>query len=51
MEKDSQVAHQRLAEWTARKEQWRRERAAGQGAAPLKPQSNDRPEYVPGTQA
>jgi glyoxylase I family protein len=51
MAKDSKVAHPRLAEWTARKEQWRRERAAGQEAAPLKPQSNDRPEYVPGTQA
>ncbi|HZN48006.1 MAG TPA: VOC family protein, partial [Ramlibacter sp.] len=32
--------------WTARKEQWRRDRAEGRMAAPLKPQQNDRPEYV-----
>jgi len=41
----SKTAHARLAEWTARKEQWRAERAAGKSAAPLKPQQNDRPEY------
>ncbi len=44
MEKESHVAHARLAEWTARKQQWRSERAAGKSAAPLKPQTNDRPE-------
>ncbi len=49
MEKDSTVAHQRLAEWTARKAQWRRERADGKATEPLKPQANDRPEYVPGS--
>ena len=47
MEKDSTVAHARLREWTARKEQWRQERAAGKAAEPLKPQANDRPEFVP----
>ena len=47
MEKDSTVAHARLQEWTARKEQWRQERAAGKAAEPLKPQANDRPEFVP----
>ena len=47
MEKDSTVAHARLREWTARKEQWRKERAAGKAAEPLKPQANDRPEFVP----
>ncbi|MES2192100.1 MAG: VOC family protein [Pseudomonadota bacterium] len=45
MEKESHVAHARLAEWTARKQQWRRERAEGKTAAPLKPQKNDRPEF------
>ena len=48
MAKDSTVAHGRLKEWTARKEQWRKERAEGKVAAPLKPQQNDRPEYVKG---
>ncbi|PIF89957.1 glyoxylase I family protein [Acidovorax sp. 62] len=46
MAKDSTVAHARLNEWTARKEQWRKERAEGKNAAPLKPQQNDRPEFV-----
>jgi glyoxylase I family protein len=41
-----QDAHARLKEWTARKEQWRKERAEGKVAAPLKPQQNDRPEYT-----
>ena len=49
MEKDSTVAHARLREWTARKEQWRKERAEGKVTQPLKPQTNDRPEFVPGT--
>jgi glyoxylase I family protein len=48
MAKDSTVAHARLNEWTARKEQWRKERAEGKNAAPLKPQQNDRPEFVRG---
>jgi glyoxylase I family protein len=34
-----------LAEWTSRKEQWRKDRAAGKAADPLKPQQNDRPEF------
>ena len=46
MHKDSTVAHQRLKEWTARKEQWRKERAEGKAAEPLKPAQNDRPELV-----
>ena len=44
MLKESRTAHARLDEWTARKEQWRRERAEGKAAEPLKPQHNDRPE-------
>jgi glyoxylase I family protein len=46
MLQESKTAHARLDEWTARKEQWRKDRAAGQAAAPLKPQQNDRPEYT-----
>ena len=48
MAKDSTVAHTRLKEWTARKEPWRKERAEGKVAAPLKPQQNDRPEFARG---
>ena len=44
MLQESKSAHARLAEWTARKEQWRQDRAAGKAAEPLKPQQNDRPE-------
>ena len=44
MLQESRTAHARLAEWTARKDQWRRDRAAGKASAPLKPQQNDRPE-------
>ena len=47
MQKDSTVAHARLNEWTARKALWRKERAEGKAAELLKPQSNDRPEFVP----
>ncbi len=47
MARESKTAHARLAEWTERKQQWRKERAEGKGGAPLKPQSNDRPEFVP----
>ncbi len=46
MLQESKTAHARLKEWTALKDQWRRERAAGKASAPLKPQQNDRPEYV-----
>ncbi|WP_315122492.1 VOC family protein [Comamonas antarctica] len=48
MEKDSTTAHARLAEWTARKQQWRRERAEGKTGESLKPQTNDRPEFAAG---
>ena len=48
MAKDSTVAHARLKERTARKEQWRKGRAEGKVAAPLKPQQNDRPEFARG---
>jgi glyoxylase I family protein len=44
MLQESKTAHARLAEWTARKEQWRKDRAVGKGGAALKPQQNDRPE-------
>ncbi len=44
MLQESKMTHARLAEWTVRKEQWRRDRAAGKTAGPLKPQRNDRPE-------
>ena len=46
MLQESKTAHARLAEWTARKEQWRQDRAAGKAADPLKPQQNDRPEFA-----
>jgi glyoxylase I family protein len=46
MLQESKTAHARLNEWTARKEFWRRERAAGKASAPLKPQQNDRPEVA-----
>jgi glyoxylase I family protein len=46
MLQESKTAHARLAEWTARKDQWRKDRAAGQAAEPLKPRQNDRPEVV-----
>ena len=48
MAKDSTVAHERLNAWTARKEQWRKERAEGKVDTLLKPETNDRPEFVPG---
>jgi glyoxylase I family protein len=44
MLQESRTAHARLNEWTARKQVWRAERAAGKTGAPLKPQQNDRPE-------
>jgi glyoxylase I family protein len=45
MLEESRTAHARLSEWNARKEQWRRDRAAGR-SEPLKPQRNDRPEVA-----
>lgn len=44
MLQESRTAHARLADWTARKQVWRQQRVAGQGAVPLKPLQNDRPE-------
>jgi len=46
MLEESKTAHARLAEWTARKQQWRAEKAAGRAAEALKPQQNDRPEVA-----
>ncbi|MBI5275514.1 MAG: VOC family protein [Burkholderiales bacterium] len=46
MHAESTTAHERLAEWNARKLQWRRDRAAGTASQPLKPKRNDRPEYM-----
>ncbi len=46
MRAEAQTARARLDEWTARKQQWRRERAAGQGPEKIKPQRNDRPEVA-----
>ncbi|KAB7591242.1 VOC family protein, partial [Verminephrobacter sp. Larva24] len=48
MARDSRVAHARLSEWTARKRQWRKDRAAGNAPAALRPGQNDRPELLPG---
>ncbi|MEX1167067.1 MAG: VOC family protein [Hydrogenophaga sp.] len=46
MQKESLTTRARLNEWTARKQVWRAERAAGKTDAPLKSQHNDRPEFV-----
>lgn len=46
MQKESQTAHARLADWTARKQVWRQERLAGASAKSLKPPQNDRPEFA-----
>jgi glyoxylase I family protein len=46
MLQESKTAHARLAEWTDRKELWRKDRAAGKSAEPVKPQRNDRPEFA-----
>lgn len=48
MLQESRSAHARLDEWTARKAQWRQDRARGLGPASLKPQQNDRPHAGPG---
>jgi hypothetical protein len=37
MARESTTAHARLAEWTARKQQWRAERAAGASSTPSSP--------------
>ena len=44
MLQESRSAHARLNAWTARKAQWRQDRAQGLGPVTLKPQQNDRPE-------
>ena len=46
MLQESKTAHARLDEWSARKAQWRIERARGAAPAKLKPQQNDRPEVA-----
>jgi catechol 2,3-dioxygenase-like lactoylglutathione lyase family enzyme len=46
MLQESKTAHVRLDEWTARKAQWRKDRAEGKAVDALKPQQNDRPEFV-----
>jgi glyoxylase I family protein len=50
MLQESKTAHARLAEWSARKAAWRVERdaalASGKSAPALKPQRNDRPEFI-----
>jgi glyoxylase I family protein len=46
MMEESKSAHARLAEWTERKNEWRRERAAGRAPTAAKPQRNDRPEVA-----
>ena len=44
MLEESRDARARLDAWTARKAQWRLERASGKASGALKPQQNDRPE-------
>ncbi|MCB2028663.1 MAG: VOC family protein [Burkholderiaceae bacterium] len=46
MERESHEARARLDAWTARKAQWRQDRAQGLAAGALKPQQNDRPEVA-----
>ena len=46
MLQESKTAHARLDEWTARKAQWRKDRALGKAVDALKPQTNDRPEFT-----
>lgn len=46
MLQESRTAHARLDEWTARKQQWRVDRAEGKAPEKLKPQHNDRPEVA-----
>ncbi len=44
MLQESREARARLDAWTARKAQWRQQRAEGKDLGALKPQQNDRPE-------
>lgn len=46
MERESHEARTRLDAWTARKAQWRHDRAKGLAAGVVKPQQNDRPEVA-----
>lgn len=46
MLQESKTAHAQLNAWTARKKEWRADRALGKTSAPLKPQQNDRPEFL-----
>jgi glyoxylase I family protein len=46
MLQESRNTHERLNAWTARKNEWRVQRAAGQALGALKPQQNDRPEVA-----
>ena len=46
MLKESTTAHARLNDWSARKAQWRLDRASGKAATTLKPPVNDRPEVA-----
>lgn len=46
MLQESKTTHARLNEWTARKQQWRKDRTQGKAAGALKPQQNDRPEVT-----
>ena len=46
MERESHDARARLDAWTARKAQWRQDRAKGLAPDALKPQQNDRPEVA-----
>jgi catechol 2,3-dioxygenase-like lactoylglutathione lyase family enzyme len=46
MLEQSRAVHERLAQWTQRKQAWRAERAAGRDPGALKPQVDDRPEVA-----
>lgn len=46
MRHEAQSARARLDAWTARKNEWRRQRVAGQAPEKLKPERNDRPEVA-----
>jgi len=47
MLEESRDARARLDAWSARKAQWRLDRASGKASGALKPQQNDRPEVSP----
>lgn len=46
MAQESHQARPRLDAWTARKNQWRQDRSAGQSTTLFKPEHNDRPELT-----